>query len=136
MNTYQLLINNEWIGPDSGQYFDALDPFSGEVWAKVPRGDARDVDKAAKAASAAMQGPWGQMSATDRGRLLYKLGALIEENAQSLAKLESRDNGKLLSEVLGQVRYSAKYFCYYGGLADKIQGAVIPIDNVSILCPR
>jgi aldehyde dehydrogenase (NAD+) len=132
MNTYQLLINNEWIGPDSGHYFDALDPFSGEVWAKVPRGDARDVDKAAKAASAAMQGPWGQMSATDRGRLLYKLGALIEENAQSLAKLESRDNGKLLSEVLGQIRYSAKYFYYYGGLADKIQGAVIPIDKPKV----
>jgi aldehyde dehydrogenase (NAD+) len=132
MQTCQLLINNEWLAPDSGQYFDALDPYSGEAWAQVPQGNAKDVDKAAKAAAAALQGPWGQMSATDRGALLYKLGALIDKNAEQLAKIESRDNGKLLSEVLGQVRYTAKYFYYFGGLADKIQGAVIPIDKPKV----
>lgn len=132
MNTYQHFINNEWVQPDSGQYFDALDPFSGEAWAKLPQGNARDVDRAARAADAAMQGPWSKMSATDRGMLLFKLAALIERNAQTLAEVESRDNGKLLSEVLGQVKYTAKYFYYYGGLADKIQGAVIPNDKPKV----
>ena len=107
MNTYQLFINNEWVDPDSGQWFDSLDPFSGESWARIPLGNARDVDRAASAAAAAMDGPWGRMSATERGMLLYKLGSLIERNAQKLAEAESRDNGKLMSEVLGQVKYTA-----------------------------
>ena len=132
MQTYKLFINNAWIEPDSGQYFDSLDPFSGEAWAKIPFGNATDVDKAAAAATTAFNGPWSQLSATERGMLLHKLGALIEKNAQHLAQAESRDNGKLISEVLGQVRYTAKYFYYFGGLADKIQGAVIPIDKPKV----
>ena len=72
------------------------------------------------------------MSATDRGMLLHRLGRLIDENADKLAEIESLDNGKLNSEVSGQVRYVAKYFYYYGGLADKIQGAVIPIDKPKV----
>ena len=132
MNTYQHFINNEWVKPNSGLYFDALDPFSGESWAKLPQGNAKDVDAAANAASAAMHGPWGKMSATDRGMLMFKLAALIEKNAPLLAQVESRDNGKLLSEVLGQVRYTAKYFYYYGGMADKIQGSVIPNDKPKV----
>jgi aldehyde dehydrogenase (NAD+) len=132
MKTYQHFINNEWVAPDSGDYFDALDPFSGEAWAKLPLGNAQDVDRACRAAAAAMEGPWGRLSATDRGMLLYKLGALIDRDAEKLAEVESRDNGKLKSEVLGQVRYTAKYFYYYGGLADKIQGAVVPIDKPKV----
>jgi len=132
VQTYKLFINNAWIEPDSGQYFDSLDPFSGEAWAKIPFGNATDVDKAAAAATTAFNGPWSQLSATERGMLLHKLGALIEKNAQHLAQAESRDNGKLISEVLGQVRYTAKYFYYFGGLADKIQGAVIPIDKPKV----
>ena len=72
------------------------------------------------------------MSATDRGMLLYRLGQLIDENAAALAEVEARNNGKLLSEVSGQVRYVAKYFYYYAGLADKIQGSVIPIDKPKV----
>ncbi|MDO8276751.1 MAG: aldehyde dehydrogenase [Burkholderiaceae bacterium] len=132
MNRYQLFINNEWVDPDSGQWFDALDPFSGEAWAQIPQGNARDVDRAARAAAAALNGPWARMSASDRGMLIHKLGALIESNAQALADVESRDNGKLMSEVLGQVKYTAKYFYYFGGMADKIQGAVIPNDKPKV----
>jgi aldehyde dehydrogenase (NAD+) len=130
--TYQHFINNAWVEPASGEYFDALDPFSGEAWARLPRGNAEDVNKACAAADDAMKGPWSKLSATDRGMLLYKLGTLIDRNAGKLADAESRDNGKLKSEVLGQVRYVAKYFYYYGGLADKIQGAVIPIDKPKV----
>jgi len=129
---YQLFIDNEWQDPASGTWFDTLDPFSGEAWAEVPRANAEDVERAVQAAHRAQSGPWSIMSATDRGMLLWKLGQLIEENAKSLAEVESRDNGKLFSEVAGQARYCAKYFYYYAGLADKIQGAVIPIDKPKV----
>lgn len=132
MDQYQLFINNQWVEPDSGSYFDALDPFSGAPWARVPLGNARDVDRACRAAEAAFHGPWSRLSATERGMLLVRLAQLIEQNAEALAAAESRDNGKLLGEVLGQVRYTAKYFHYYGGLADKIQGAVVPIDKPKV----
>jgi aldehyde dehydrogenase (NAD+) len=129
---YQLFINNEWVDPASGTWFDSLDPFSGEPWAEIPRAGEADVSRAVEAASAALEGPWGHISATDRGLLLHKLGALIEKHADVLTEVESRDNGKLRSEVGGQVRYMAKYFYYYGGLADKIQGAVIPMDKPKV----
>ncbi|SHH66293.1 aldehyde dehydrogenase [Pollutimonas bauzanensis] len=132
MSRYQLFINNEWVDPNSGRWFDSLDPFSGEAWAQVPQGDAVDVDRAVSAAADAFDGPWSKLSASDRGMLLYKLGALVERDAQRLAVAESRDNGKLMSEVLGQVKYMAKYFYYYGGLADKIQGAIVPIDKPGV----
>lgn len=129
---YQLFINNEWVEPSSGKYFDSLDPFSGEAWAQVPQANAQDVDIAVRAADEAMRGPWGRMSASERGMLLHKLGELIEANAAKLTEAEARDNGKLASEVAGQVRYVAKYFYYYGGLADKIQSAVIPMDKPKV----
>jgi len=132
MQQYRLFIGNEWQASASAQWFDSLDPFSGEPWARIPQGNAEDVDRAVKAAEAAMQGPWGQMSATQRGMLLHRLGALIEANLDTLTEAEARDNGKLRSEVRGQVSYMAKYFYYYGGLADKIQGAVIPIDKPKV----
>jgi (Z)-2-((N-methylformamido)methylene)-5-hydroxybutyrolactone dehydrogenase len=131
-NRYKLFIDNQWEDPASGQWFDAEDPFSGETWAEIPRANADDVNRAVKAAKAALDGPWGKMSATDRGMLLFSLGRLIEENAPLLAEIEARDNGKLLSEVAGQVRYVAKYFYYYAGLADKIEGSVIPIDKPKV----
>ena len=131
-NRYQLFINNDWVDPGSKEWFDSLDPFSGEAWAQIPRANEQDVDRAVRAAAAAMEGPWGRMSASDRGMLLHKLGSLIDARADQLAEVESRDNGKLKSEVSGQVRYTAKYFYYYGGMADKIQGAVIPMDKPKV----
>ena len=132
MQQYQLFIDNEWQDPASGKWFDSLDPFSGEPWASIPEGNAQDVDRAVRAAKAAIDGPWGSMSATQRGMLLHKLGALIDANLDTLTEAEARDNGKLRTEVRGQVSYTAKYFYYYGGLADKIQGAVIPIDKPKV----
>ncbi len=132
MLRYQLFINNEWVAPSSSRWFESLDPFSGEAWAEVPRADTVDVDRAVDAAAAAFAGPWSQLSASDRGMLIHRLGALVERDAQRLAEAESRDNGKLMSEVLGQVKYMARYFYYYGGLADKIQGAVVPIDKPGV----
>ncbi|MGY8632043.1 aldehyde dehydrogenase [Bradyrhizobium sp. 14AA] len=128
---YQLFIDNEWRDPADGTWFQSEDPFSAEVWADIPRASAADVNAAVSAAKTALTGPWGTITPTDRGRLLYKLGTLIEDNATRLAEIEAKDNGKLLSEVTGQIRYAAKYFHYYAGLADKIEGTVIPIDRAN-----
>jgi len=132
MNHYQLFIDNVWVDPHSERWFESQDPFSGEAWAEIPRADAADADRAVSAAAKAFEGPWARMPASDRGMLLHKLGTLIERDAQKLAEIESRDNGKLYTDVLGQVKYMAKYFYYYGGLADKIQGHVVPIDRPKV----
>lgn len=132
MAHYQLFINNQWVDPHCGKWFDSLDPFSGEPWAEIPQGDKTDVDRAVEAASAAFEGPWSKFSPSERGAVLHKFGTLIERDAQRLADAESRDNGKVKSEVLGSVKYAAKYFYYYAGLADKIHGSVVPIDKPGV----
>ena len=129
---YQLFIDNQWVDPHGGRWFPSQDPYSGEEWAQIPRADAVDVGRAVGAAAAAFEGPWSRLCASDRGMLLHRLGTLIERDAERLARTESRDNGKLYSDVLAQVRYMAKYFYYYGGLADKIQGHVVPIDKPKV----
>jgi (Z)-2-((N-methylformamido)methylene)-5-hydroxybutyrolactone dehydrogenase len=133
MQRHQFFINNEWVSPSSDVWFPSLDPFSGEAWAEIPSANAADVDRAVTAAAEAFEGSWAAISASARGELLWRLGDLIEQNVQHLSSVESRDNGKLLSEVSGQVHYVAKYFYYYAGLADKIQGAVVPIDKPKVL---
>jgi aldehyde dehydrogenase (NAD+) len=132
MERYRLFINNEWVDPQSKAWFETHDPFSGEAWAEIPRANAADVDLAVAAAANAFEGPWSRISASERGMLLHKLGALIERDAARLAAVEARDNGKLARDVLGQIKYMAKYYYYYGGLADKIQGAVVPIDRPKV----
>jgi (Z)-2-((N-methylformamido)methylene)-5-hydroxybutyrolactone dehydrogenase len=133
MKRYQLFIDNESVDPQSGTWFESHDPFSGEAWAEIPRGNAADADLAVAAATKAFAGPWSKISASDRGMLLYQLGALIDRDAEHLASIESRDNGKMMKDVLGQIKYMAKYYRYFGGLADKIQGAVVPIDRPNVL---
>jgi len=84
---------------------------------RVPGASAEDVDQAVEAAHRAFtSGPWAEMTPTRRGRLLYRLGDLVAEHAETLGELEVRDNGKLLAEVLGQMRYLPEWFYFYGGL--------------------
>lgn len=118
----------------SGRFFDSSDPFTGEVWSRAPSATAEDVDEAVRAAHRAFTGgPWADMTPTRRGRLLYRLADLVEANADRLGELEVRDNGKLLAEMLGQVRYLPEWFRYYGGLADKIEGVVTPAERPGIM---
>lgn len=129
-----MLIGGKRCASASGRWFETKDPYTGQAWARLPRGDADDVDRAVKAAHAAFSsGPWATMTASDRGVLLYRLADLIGQNAERLADLEVRDNGKLKVEMLGQLRYIPRWFQYYGGLADKIEGAVTPIDKGEML---
>lgn len=130
MQYYQLYINGQFVDPDSGKWFDSYNPYTGDVWGQIAEGNATDVDRAAKAAHTAFTtGPWSTFTATQRGALLRKLGDLIARDAEKLAEFEVRDNGKLLAEMAGQLNYIPQWFYYYGGLADKIQGAVIPLDK-------
>jgi acyl-CoA reductase-like NAD-dependent aldehyde dehydrogenase len=130
MKTYQHYIDGQYTDPISGQWMDSFDPYTGQVWAKVPRGCAQDVDKAVAAASRALkEGPWSKMSPTDRGKLMLKLADLVTREAPRLAEIEVKDNGKLLAEMRGQLNYHPEWWRYFGGLADKVEGRVMPIDK-------
>jgi (Z)-2-((N-methylformamido)methylene)-5-hydroxybutyrolactone dehydrogenase len=129
MQKYHLLINAKSEDPSSGKWFDSFDPYRGEPWAQIPEGSAEDVDRAVRSANAAFNGPWSQLNASQRGLLLHKLGDLIARDARKLAEIEVRDNGKLFTEMHGQLSYIPQWYYYFAGLADKIQGSVIPIDK-------
>jgi len=130
MKRYQLRINGLAVPPSTGQWFETEDPYTGTAWAQIAQGSAADVDKAVQAAHAAYStGPWADMTATQRGALLHRLGDLIARDARKLAETEVRDNGKLFAEMHGQLNYIPQWFYYYGGLADKIQGSTLPMDK-------
>ena len=130
---YDHFIDGESVPPASGAYLPTEDPFSGLAWAQVARGNAADADAAVRAAHDAFEhGAWPALTASERGRMLWRLGDLIVANADHLARIEQRDNGKLMSEVGAQVRYMGDYFRYYAGLADKVQGSVIPSDKKGV----
>ena len=127
---YQMYIDGQWVNAGSGEQFESHNPYTGKAWALIPRGGATDVDRAVRAARKAFtSGEWPKMNASRRGALLRKLGDLISDKAKFLAEIEVRDNGKLLAEMSAQTAYMAQWYYYYGGLADKIEGQVIPIDK-------
>ena len=130
LKEYQTYIDGKWCGAASGKTFQTYDPYTGEPWALIPECDAKDVDRACEAAWRAFdKGPWPAMTQTARGKLLRRIAGLIEKHAEHLAQIEVRDNGKLMSEMHAQTKYLPEWFYYYGGLADKIQGAVVPSDR-------
>jgi len=130
LKKYEIYVDSQWGPSASGEYFDTENPYTGKVWAQIPKCDKADVDRAVKAAFDAYDsGPWAEMTATARGALLRKLGDLIAENAELLADTEVADNGKLKAEMYGQMQYLPQWFYYFGGLADKVEGANIPIDK-------
>ena len=133
MKTYNHFINGAWVKPSSGEYFETDNPYTGEVWAKIARGNSEDSTCAVKAAKTAFDdGEWGQMRPTQRGKLLVRLAEIIEREATRLGELEVRDNGKLIAEMGAQTKYLAEWYRYYGGLADKVEGAVLPSDRPGV----
>lgn len=130
MKRYQLFINGTWTNPICNSWFDTVNPFTGKAWAEIPRSSAEDANAAVAAAHEALtKGAWADMTATQRGLLLHRLGDLIARDAKKLAEIEVQDNGKLLAEMYGQLNYVPQWFYYYGGLADKIQGTTLPLDK-------
>lgn len=133
MKKHQMLIGGAWVDPVGGAWFESVNPFAGAAWALVPRGGKEDIDRAVCAARQAFyEGDWRKMTATARGALLRRLADLIAADAERLATIESTDNGKLFAEMRAQLNYIPQWFHYFGGLADKIEGRVIPIDKPGV----
>ncbi|MDT7725505.1 MAG: (Z)-2-((N-methylformamido)methylene)-5-hydroxybutyrolactone dehydrogenase [Actinomycetota bacterium] len=126
---YRMVIDGARVEARSGARFDSIDPYAQSAWASAPDGDAADVDAAVSAARAALSGPWGALTGFGRAALMRRLGDLVARDAERLALLETRDSGKLLREMAGQLAYIPQWFYYYSGLADKLEGSSIPSDK-------
>jgi len=126
----QMLIDGKWVNAVSGKTFPTYNPATGEVLAQVAEGDKQDVDIAVKAARKAFEsGPWSRMSATQRGKLIWKLGDLLEANVEQFAMLETLDNGKPLAVArAADVPLAADLFRYMAGWANKLEGTTIPLS--------
>ena len=125
---YDAFIGGESRAPANGEYFPTQEPFTGREWALVARCGPREVDEAVSAAANAFL-HWARLRPSQRAKLLRQFADAIVANADKLAEIERRDNGKLAAEVNAQVRYLGDYFHYYAGLADKVQSHVIPTDT-------
>jgi len=125
----QHFINGQWVAASNGETLPVIDPATGEVFDQLARGTAADIDRAVGAARAALNGPWGRLTATDRGRILLKMSALILERTEELARLEARDTGKPISQARNDIVVAARYCEFYGGAADKLHGQQIPYLN-------
>jgi aldehyde dehydrogenase (NAD+) len=124
------LADGARVAASAGGTFESFDPYTGKPWALIPRCTAADVDRAVAAARTAFRAPaWRNLTPTARGKLLQRLADLIARDAERLAALEVQDNGKLLAEMLIQLRYIPEWYRYFGGLADKTEGSVLPIDK-------
>ena len=125
-----VFINNRWAPAASGRTLPVIAPAEGVAFTAIAAGGAQDVDRAVAAARAAFEdGAWGRLSATERGRLLSKLGHKIADNAEALAQIEARDTGKPMKQARNDMIVTARYFEYYGGAADKAHGETIPFLN-------
>src|SRR6202171_1257048 len=126
----RMLINGQWVEAASGKTFPTYNPATGEVLARVAEGDREDIDRAVKAARAAFEtGPWSKMTPSERGRLIWKLGDLLEQNLEEFAELEMLDNGKPVKvATVADVPLAVDLFRYMAGWATKIEGNTIPIS--------
>ena len=119
---FQQLIDGRF--EDGAASFESINPATGAAWALMPRAGATDVDRAVTAAHRALgDKAWRGLTATQRGKLLFRLADLVAEHAQALAVLETTDTGKIIRETSAQIAYVAEYYRYFAGLADKLQGA-------------
>jgi aldehyde dehydrogenase (NAD+) len=127
---YGMFIAGEWTDGSDGQTRLSENPATGQPWARFACAGKTDVDRAVGAARQALNtGPWVEMTPTQRGKLIFKLADLIADNASRLGEIETTDSGKLAAETKMQTGYVADYYRYYAGLADKIEGATLPIDK-------
>ena len=124
---HKLFIGNEWVEPAEKTYLPSIDPATEEPAAEFARGSAPDVDRAARAAAAAMRGPWSRLTPAERGRLLFKLADLVAGKREEIARLETQDMGKPLKESLGDVDGVVATLRYNAGAADKMEGDTIPL---------
>jgi aldehyde dehydrogenase (NAD+) len=129
----RLLIGERWRDADAGS-IAVINPSDGEEFTRIARGQAADIDAAVRAARAALDGAWGRMPAVERGRLLAKLARAVQDNHDTLARLEAMDTGKPAKQAKADITALARYFEYYGAAADKVHGDTIPyLDGYTVM---
>ncbi len=128
IKAYDLFINGEWRSPVSGEWIASENPYNGQVWCTIPKANADDVDRACNAAYEAFKS-WSQMPVQQRRDIINRFAELIAENAEHLAEIEVKDNGKLYGEMLGQCQYAPEFFRYYAALAEQLCGKSVTLDK-------
>ena len=138
LKKYKMFINGEWVDSESKKTFKSLNPENNEPWAEAPEANEKDVDKAVKSAQKAFEGKWPNLFPRERAKYLKAIAEQLRENAELLGKIETIDTGKLFKETKTQANYIAEYYDYYAGLADKVEGTVLPIDkaNMQVITTR
>ena len=129
LKKYQMYINGEWTDSESKKTFETLNPENNEPWATVPEANEKDVDKAVQSAQQAFENNWSKLHPRERAKYLRLIADELRANAEHLGKIETIDTGKLYRETKTQANYIAEYYDYFAGLADKVEGTVVPIDK-------
>ncbi|WP_421701198.1 aldehyde dehydrogenase family protein [Aliiroseovarius sp.] len=133
----QVHIGGEWRAPEGGGQLPLENPSRGEQIGSIARGKAADIDAAVTAARAALDGDWGRMTAVERGRILTRIGQLVETRIEELTVIEAMDVGKPLTQARNDAIALARYMEFYGGAADKVMGATIPyLDGYTVYTLR
>ena len=132
IQNFKMYIDGQWVESESGKTIKTLNPENNEVWATVPEANEKDVDKAVKAAQKAFDNSWSNLHPRDRAKYLRSLANLLRENAKHLGTIETIDTGKIFRETKTQANYIAEYYDYFAGLADKVEGTVVPIDKLDM----
>ena len=129
IQNFKMYINGEWVESSSGKKIQTLNPENNEVWATAPEANEKDVDKAVQSAQNAFENSWSILHPRDRAKFLRLIADQLRENAEHLGKIETIDTGKIYRETKTQANYIAEYYDYFAGLADKVEGTVVPIDK-------
>ena len=129
IQNFKMYIDGQWVDSESGKTIETLNPENNEVWATVPEASAKDVDSAVKAAQNAFEKSWANLHPRDRAKYLRSLANQLRDNAEHLGTVETKDTGKIFRETKTQANYIAEYYDYFAGLADKVEGTVVPIDK-------
>ena len=129
IQNFKMYIDGQWVDSETGRTIETLNPENNEVWATVPEASAKDVDKAVKAAQNAFEVSWANLHPRDRAKYLRSLANQLRDNAEHLGTIETKDTGKIFRETKTQANYIAEYYDYFAGLADKVEGTVVPIDK-------
>jgi aldehyde dehydrogenase (NAD+) len=125
----QHFIDNQWVAGTSTETIPVIDPSTGEVFDHLTRGTADDIDRAVRSSRSAFDGAWGRLTAAERGRLLMRLAYRLQDHAEELAQIESRDCGKPLKQARADAAAIVRYFEFYAGAADKLHGETLPYQN-------
>ena len=129
IQNFKMYIDGQWVNSSSGKKIETLNPENNEVWATVPEANEEDVDKAVQSAQKAFENNWSKLHPKDRAKYLRLIADQLRINAEHLGKIETIDTGKLYRETKTQANYIAEYYDYFAGLADKVEGTVVPIDK-------